>query len=35
MMVDLQNFYYQNIIDCVRYLIRQVSYSWDLVYEPI
>jgi len=28
-------FYYPNIIDCVRYLIRQVGYSWDIVYAPI
>jgi len=28
-------FDYQNIIDCVRYLIRQVSYSSDIVYAPI
>jgi len=27
--------YYQNIIDCVRYLIRQVAYSSDMVYAPI
>jgi len=28
-------FYYRNIIDCVRYLIRQVAYSSDMVYAPI
>jgi len=28
-------FYYQNIIDCVRYLICQVGYSSDMVYAPI
>jgi len=28
-------FYYRNIIDCVRYLIRQVRYSSDMVYTPI
>jgi len=28
-------FYYRHIIDCVRYLIRQVAYSSDLVYAPI
>jgi len=28
-------FYYRNIIDCVRYLIRQVAYSSDPVYAPI
>jgi len=28
-------FYYRNIIDCVRYLIRQVAYSSDIVYAPI
>jgi len=28
-------FYYRNIIDCVRYLIRQVTYSADMVYAPI
>jgi len=28
-------FYYQNIIDCVRYLIRQVAYSSDMVYAPL
>jgi len=28
-------FYYQKIIDCVRYLIRQVAYSSDMVYTPI
>jgi len=27
--------YYRNIIDCVRYLIRQVVYSSDIVYAPI
>jgi len=29
------SFYYRNIIDCVRYLIRQVPYSSDMVYAPI
>jgi len=28
-------FYYQNIIDCVRYQIGQVAYSADIVYAPI
>jgi len=28
-------FYYRNIMDCVRYLIRQVAYSSDIVYAPI
>jgi len=28
-------FYYRNIIDCVRYLIRQVAHSSDMVYTPI
>jgi len=28
-------FYYRNIIDCVRYLIRQVAYSSDMVDVPI
>jgi hypothetical protein len=28
-------FYYRNIIDCVRYLIRQVAYRSDMVYAPI
>ena len=28
-------FYYRNIIDCVRFLIRQVAYSSDMVYAPI
>jgi len=28
-------FYYQHIIDCVRYLIRPVAYSSDMVYAPI
>jgi len=28
-------FYYRNISDCVRYLIRQVAYSSDIVYGPI
>jgi len=28
-------FYYPNIIDCVRYLICQVTYSSDMVYAPI
>ena len=27
--------YYRNIIDCVRYLIRQVAYRSDMVYAPI
>ena len=29
------NFYYPNIIDSVRYLIRQVAYSSDMGYAPI
>ena len=28
-------FYYRNVIDCVRYLIRQVAYRSDMVYAPI
>jgi len=32
---DAATFYYQNIIDCVHYLIRQVAYSSDMVYAPI
>jgi len=28
-------FYYQNIIDCVRYLMHPVAYSSDMVYAPI
>jgi len=28
-------FYYRNVIDCVRYLIHQVVYRFDMVYEPI
>ena len=28
-------FNYQNMIDCVRYLIREVVYSSDMVYAPI
>jgi len=28
-------FYYRNIIDCVRYLIRQVPYRSDMVYAYI
>jgi len=28
-------FYYQNIIDCVRCLIRQVTYRSDMVYALI
>jgi len=28
-------FFYPNIIDCVRYLIRQVAYNSDMVYAPI
>ena len=28
-------FYYRNIIDCIRCLIRQVAYSSDMVYAPI
>jgi len=28
-------FYYRNIIDCVRYLIRQVVYSSEMVYARI
>jgi len=28
-------FYYRNIIDWVRYLIRQVAYSSDMIYAPI
>jgi hypothetical protein len=28
-------FYYRNVIDCVRYLIRQIAYRPDMVYAPI
>jgi len=28
-------FYYRNIIDCVRYLTRQVAYRSDMLYAPI
>src|SRR5205807_5678750 len=28
-------FYYQNVIDCVRYQIRQVAYRLDIVHVPI
>jgi len=28
-------FYYRNIIDCARYVIRQVAYRSDMVYSPI
>ena len=28
-------FYYQNVIDCVRYLKCQVAYRSDMVYEPV
>ena len=27
--------YYRNVIDCVRFLIRQVSYSSEMVYAPV
>ena len=27
--------YYQNIINCVRYVIRQVAYGSDMAYAPI
>jgi len=27
--------YYRNVIDCVRYLTRQVLYRSDMLYEPI
>lgn len=27
--------YYRNVVDCVRYLIRQVAYRSDMVYAPI
>src|SRR5205807_1195 len=28
-------FYYRNVVDCVHYLIRQVTYRLDIVYAPI
>ena len=28
-------YYYQNIIGCVRYLIRQVPYKSDMLYTPL
>ena len=28
-------FYYQNVIDCVRFLIRQVAYRSEMVYPPV
>ena len=28
-------FYYRNIVNCVRYLIRQVAYRPDMVYAPV
>ena len=27
-------FFYRNILDCVRYLLRQIAYRDDLVYAP-
>jgi len=27
-------FFYQNVLDCVRYLLRQIAYRDDLVYAP-
>jgi len=27
-------FFYQNVLDCVRYLLRQIAYHDDLVYAP-
>ena len=27
-------FFYRNILDCVRYLLRQIAYKDDLVYAP-
>jgi len=32
---DTATFAYQNIIDCLHYLIRQVVYRSDMVYAPI
>ncbi|RPA93469.1 hypothetical protein L873DRAFT_1705102 [Choiromyces venosus 120613-1] len=29
-----QHFFYRNILDCVRYLLRQIAYRDDLVYMP-
>jgi len=31
----MTSFYYQNIIDCIHYLICQVAYRSTIVYEPI
>jgi len=28
-------FYYRNVLNCVRYLIRQVAYKSDMVYAPM
>jgi len=27
-------FFYRNVLDCVRYLLHQIAYGDDLVYEP-
>jgi len=27
-------FFYRNVLDCVRYLLRQIAYRDDLVYAP-
>jgi len=27
-------FFYRNVLDCVRYLLRQIAYQDDLVYTP-
>jgi len=27
-------FFYQNVLDCLRYLLRQIAYRDDLVYAP-
>jgi len=32
---QVRTFYYRNVINCVRYLIRKVTYRSDMVYEPI
>jgi len=28
-------FYYLNVIDCVRFLIRQVAFRSEIVYAPV
>jgi len=27
-------FFYQNVLDCMKYLLRQIAYRDDLVYAP-